>query len=286
MISLFRRAIIYPFRSPGISLFTLASISLLSFLAACLLLILTNVEDLIERNKNHVEFQVYWQPGTKPQVYEKQWKRFDKMPGLISLKTFTPAQALADLIKTIPGKEKTILQSSLLPPTAVLSIQPPENTEVRIWAKATLTKLRGTPQVEFVHYDPLQVDFATSWKTLRKKVLWPLLGFFILILSMLIANTVKFSFLQRRKEIEILRLIGASRSYIRVPIALGNSLLGLLGSLAGLGILKIGQDFLYELLYFPPLWIKIYFLPDTSCIILVATTVFLTFVSSLFPIKN
>ncbi len=286
MISFLHRAIIHQFRSPGASLFTWAAISLITFLAASLLLLLTNVELLVGRDKNHVEFQVYWQPDTSHQIYIKHWEQLKKMPGLISLKTFTPAQALESLVKTIPQKDKPPLQSSILPPTAILSIQPPQNTKISNWAKATMTKLRGTPQVESVHYDPLQVDFATSWKALSKNVLWPLLGFFMLILSLLVANTVKFSFLQRQKEIEILRLVGASRTYIRGPIALGSALIGFLGGATGLGMLKVAQNFLYELLYFPPLWIKIQFLPSETCLYILTATTFLALISSLAPIEN
>ncbi len=281
-----RRAIVHQLRSPGASLFTWAAISLITFLAASLLLLLTNVELLVGRDKNHVEFQVYWQPGTESQIYTKQWQQFKNMPGLVSLKTFTPAQALESLVKTIPQQEKPNLQSSILPPTAILSIQPPQGTKINNWAKATMTSLKGTPKVESVHYDPLQVDFATSWKTLSKNVLWPLLGFFMLILSLLVANTVKFSFLQRQKEIEILRLVGASRAYIRGPIALGSALLGLIGGATGLGMLKVAQIFLYELLYFPPLWLKIYFLPSQTCLYILAATTLLALGSSLAPIKN
>ncbi len=286
MISFLRRAIVHQFRSPGASLFTWAAISLITFLAASLLLLLTNLELLVGRDKNHVEFQVYWQPGTDSLIYTNQWEQLKKMPGLISLKSFTPAQALESLVKTIPQKDKPDLQSSILPPTAILSIQPPQATKINNWAKATMTKLKGIPQVESVHYDPLQVDFATSWKTLSKNVLWPLLGFFMLILALLVANTVKFSFLQRQQEIEILRLVGASRAYIRGPIALGSALIGLIGGVTGLSMLKVAQNFLYELLYFPPLWIKIQFLPFQTCLHILAATTFLALISSLAPIKN
>ena len=99
MISFLRRAIVHQFRSPEANLFTWTAISLITFLAASLLLLLTNLELLVGRDKNHVEFQMYWQPGTDSLIYTNQWEQLKKMPGLISLKSFTPAQALESLVR-------------------------------------------------------------------------------------------------------------------------------------------------------------------------------------------
>lgn len=70
------------------------------------------------------------------------------------------------------------------------------------------------------------------------------IGFFfggILILAsfFIISNVVRLNVLARKNEIEILRLVGATNTYIRIPFLVEGFVLGLLGSLISLIILFI-----------------------------------------------
>ena len=53
---------------------------------------------------------------------------------------------------------------------------------------------------------------------------------------MIIANAVALSTIERRREIGLLKAVGAQARWIVVQLALENTLLGLLGGLIGLGI--------------------------------------------------
>ena len=46
----------------------------------------------------------------------------------------------------------------------------------------------------------------------------------------LIANTIKITILARRKEISIMKLVGATNSFIRWPFFIEGALLGFIGS--------------------------------------------------------
>jgi len=58
----------------------------------------------------------------------------------------------------------------------------------------------------------------------------------------IIANTIRLALYSRREEIEILGLIGASTTFIRVPYLLEGAALGLCGSALSLVILKAGFE--------------------------------------------
>jgi cell division transport system permease protein len=66
------------------------------------------------------------------------------------------------------------------------------------------------------------------------------------ILSMaavtIIGNTIRLALFARREEIEILRLIGATRAFIRIPYFIEGAVLGVCGSALSLGILKLGFE--------------------------------------------
>ena len=56
-------------------------------------------------------------------------------------------------------------------------------------------------------------------------------GFFVFISILVILNTIRLTIFSRREEIEIMRLVGATYSYIRGPFLVEGMLFGLLGAL-------------------------------------------------------
>jgi len=58
----------------------------------------------------------------------------------------------------------------------------------------------------------------------------------------IIGNTIRLALFSRREEIEILRLIGATRAFIQIPYFLEGAVLGAFGSALSLGILKFGFE--------------------------------------------
>jgi cell division transport system permease protein len=60
--------------------------------------------------------------------------------------------------------------------------------------------------------------------------------------TVLIANTIRLSIFARRREIEVMKLVGASNWYVRGPFMLEGVLTGLAGSLAAVLLLFLGRE--------------------------------------------
>lgn len=60
--------------------------------------------------------------------------------------------------------------------------------------------------------------------------------------TVLIANTIRLSIFARRREIEVMKLVGASNWYVRGPFMLEGVLTGLAGSLAAILLLFLGRE--------------------------------------------
>ena len=58
----------------------------------------------------------------------------------------------------------------------------------------------------------------------------------------LIANTIRLSIFARRREIEVMKLVGASNWFVRGPFMLEGILTGLVGSLAAVLLLFLGRE--------------------------------------------
>jgi len=64
----------------------------------------------------------------------------------------------------------------------------------------------------------------------------------LLIASLLlIANTIRLSIYARRREVEVMRLVGATNWFIRWPFVVEGVLVGLMGALIAIGILWVGK---------------------------------------------
>ena len=68
----------------------------------------------------------------------------------------------------------------------------------------------------------------------------------IVVALFMIANTIKITITSRRTEISIMRMVGASNWYIRIPFVIEGLLIGLLGSLIPIVVIYFGYTFIFN----------------------------------------
>jgi cell division transport system permease protein len=71
-------------------------------------------------------------------------------------------------------------------------------------------------------------------------------GIMVITALLLISNTVRLTAFSRRREMGVMRLVGATRLYIQLPFLLEGLVVGLLGTLAAGGMLGLGKRFLID----------------------------------------
>jgi cell division transport system permease protein len=71
-----------------------------------------------------------------------------------------------------------------------------------------------------------------------------LVGVVLLLLAstLLIGNTIRLSIFSRRREIEVMKLVGASNWFVRGPFVLEGLICGLVGSIAAVVLLVVGKQ--------------------------------------------
>lgn len=80
-----------------------------------------------------------------------------------------------------------------------------------------------------------------------KKIGWILSCIFVFISIMVIFNTIRLTIFTRKDEIEIMRLVGASDIFIRVPFIIEAALYGVMAALLSLGLLFLAVYFVSPL---------------------------------------
>jgi cell division transport system permease protein len=99
--------------------------------------------------------------------------------------------------------------------------------------------MRGRPGITDVQFNQDWVEKMQGFSRLAGAVGAFLGGILLLTSFFIISNVVKLNVFARKNEIEILRLVGSTNLFIRIPFWLEGITLGLLGSLLSLGLLFV-----------------------------------------------
>lgn len=106
-----------------------------------------------------------------------------------------------------------------------------------------IQKLDG---VTLVKYGEGMIENMLSIFNLIEKALVVLVLTLVVVTAFLITNTIKLTIFARRKEVEIMRLVGASNINIELSFIIEGLFLGLLGSLIPVIILVYGYTTIYQ----------------------------------------
>jgi cell division transport system permease protein len=163
--------------------------------------------------------------------------------GVAALQFVSKDQALGEFKAQFPSDSHLLegLGQNPLPASFVVTLAPSYRSPeaVKRWADRTA----ALPGVEKVDYNQ---DWIDALSTLIRSIELVAIGTGLILSAAavtIIANTIRLTLFARRDELAILRLIGATKAFIRIPYLLEGAVLGGLGSACSLFMLKA----LYEL---------------------------------------
>jgi len=110
----------------------------------------------------------------------------------------------------------------------------------------TAKEIQKLDKVGIVRYGEGIVEQLLSVLSVVEKFLIGIVVALILVTVFLVSNTIKITIFSRRKEIEIMRLVGASNFNIKLPFVVEGLFLGFLGSLIPILVTIYGYNALYE----------------------------------------
>lgn len=151
-------------------------------------------------------------------------------PLVDSVRAVGPEEASEKFIEDFPELKDILLNLNInpFPPSIEASLKDPGlPTEKIIQFIAEVKKNSGVEDVQFNR------EWAEKIRSLGR--LTEAIGFFlggILVLAsfFIVSNVIKLNVLARKSEIEILRLVGATNTFIRIPFLLEGMILGVAGS--------------------------------------------------------
>jgi cell division transport system permease protein len=161
--------------------------------------------------------------------------------GALAVRFISKEAALADLGRT-GGLAEVIgsLPQNPLPDAFVVTLPASDP----VLADSLELEFKSLPKVAHVQADSAWVKRLDALLRLGRTGVVLLAGLLGIALIAVTFNTIRLQILTQRDEIELCRLIGATRSYIRRPFFYLGSMLGVLGGLAAVGIVIGGLVFL------------------------------------------
>ncbi len=229
------RSITETWRSQLLSLITI-TLSVLIF--TFFYLVYVNTLQLGNRLDNDLRLIVYLdeQPDQAlQQEYRRKIEKFEveRITFVSKLEAYDRFKAQLkesdDVLKDVP---KDFLPSSI-------EIYPRRSLHSLAQLKDFSDYLAKLPGVLKVQYGREWVERFYSFVQLLRVVVLLSGTLLILTTTFMIGHSIRLTVFSRKRELELLRLVGASNSYIRVPFFLEGALLGAFGSTAGLSALYL-----------------------------------------------
>ena len=112
--------------------------------------------------------------------------------------------------------------------------------------KQTALKIEKFKEVSIVRYGEGMVDKMVSAFSSIEKITYTIVIALVVITIFLIINTIKLTISARKKEIGIMRLVGASNFTIKTPFIIEGMILGLFGSIVPIIIITYGYIAFYN----------------------------------------
>jgi cell division transport system permease protein len=198
--------------------------------------------------RSQIELRVYlYDDATKSQINSLQ-HRLDNLPHVTGTQFIGKAEALKILHSRVKGDlQQSIgqLKNNPLPRSFNVSIDDANNLEA-VRQSVAPTGPNGKPKpissiIEDVNDSSQEASKIRSVTGAIKIVLGVITVLLLLASLMLVGNTIRLSIYARRREVEVMRLVGATNWFIRWPFVLEGLIVGLVGAGLAIGILWLGK---------------------------------------------
>ena len=209
------------------------------------------LETLMSSVESEVSITAYVSDEAPDSDIDRVMNEIRDMPDVASVGFTTKDQALENFSSSMTSNPEIIEQldgTNPLPASIDIELTDPQSVESvakAIETNATYGQICEDPNdvADSIKYGQGTVERLFQITNYVRYIGGALIILLIFIALVFINNTIRLAILARRKEIAIMRLVGASNGFIRGPFLMEGALHALIGSLLAVGIIQLLRMF-------------------------------------------
>jgi cell division transport system permease protein len=215
-------------RAPLASVMTVAVIGITLALPTGLYLLIDNLARMSAGWDAGGQISLFLKRDTADAAAERLVQRVRRLPGVARVEYVSRHQALTEFKRLSGfGEALDLLDHNPLP--AVLIVHPSGATAPAA-ARTLLAQLSALEAVESAQLDLEWVQRLHALLAIAERAVWVLGGLLGLAALLTVGNTIRLAVLNRRDEIEVMKLMGGTNAFIRRPFLYAGLIQGLLGA--------------------------------------------------------
>jgi len=217
---------------------TVVTILLAVVIVSAAVLFFMNAGDLMNAWQQGTRIMAYLRPEASSGSHALK-RSIESVDGVQQAVFISREEALRDLKAQMPHQASLFdnLLENPLPDAFEIQLKPSAEGWAHI--EAIAAGIRSFAEVEAVEYGRQWVDAVQGVVELFRTVGMAMMGLFFVAAVAIVANTTRLVIYSRQEEVEIMRLVGASESFIKAPFYIEGLLQGLVGAIAGIGVLFV-----------------------------------------------
>ncbi len=235
-------------RSAAPSIAAIVTIVVTTLLLGVLVPVLKASEDKAQDVRDQIGLNVYLYDDATPAEIDALGKELAAIEHVESADFISKGEAVTILQDRVKGDLRESigeLNSNPLPASFALDLDDPANLN-SVSASISTVGPSGEPkpinpiieEVKDARQDASKITRVTG----AVKIVLIVLAVLLLVASlMLVGNTIRLSIYARRREVEVMRLVGATNWFIRWPFIIEGVIVGLAGAVVAVAILWLGK---------------------------------------------
>ena len=218
-------------RTPLLSALSITTIAFSLFAFGLFGLVALNIRDALDRLEDRVELRAFVAEGTAPEAMAAASSDIAAYPEVHAAVIVTQDEALARAKKEL-GDFRDVFEGAVLPASIDVQLKPGFRDPATV--KRVASRVKAFAFVDDIRYGEEWIEKLYRLRNIAG-IAGIVLGLaFAGVSVIIIGATIRMAVLSRAKEISIMRLVGATDSYIRRPFLIEGVAKGILGGMLAL----------------------------------------------------
>jgi cell division transport system permease protein len=218
------------YRSPGSSLMTMAVIGIALALPTGLFVLLDNLQVMGGTFRGSAQISLYLKLDVSDKRGQALAERLERKDKIASSRYISRGQALEEY-RQLSGFGQALEALDENPLPAVIVVQPELKERAALKLSQLIDELEELPEVELAQLDMEWVERLFAIMAIAQRGVLVISALFSLAVLLVVGNTIRLDIQNRRQEIVVTKLIGATDAFIRRPFLYGGFWYGAIGGL-------------------------------------------------------